>query len=442
VPETQPSRAAFLRERVEAGYAGQRPTTFPVPFRQHQEDLVKIEVPIEFPLYNLRSGRTHRAQALYIERHGLPDDFFTDPESPDAQTAQYEILLELIDERDLAEDLLDKGQRNPIVLTYDGYIVDGNRRTAALRHEGETENLSAVVLPVDATASEVYETELELQMARQTKAEYNWIDEALHIDWGVRELGEPIDAIARRMNQKDKDIQDLLGRLALVDLYLEWLGAPGKYHRVSADRSSAAEQAFLELFQRESRAQFRNLTELHKRTIRHACFTVIDQGGGYMDIRRVADSIRSRPAEVVRRVKQELPPELSERLDQPYSPAQSPGSGDGTGSSVLDQLADVENTDDAPAGAELLHVVEQPQQAPVVAPVITRVAEELAEETREREQHLDAVRKVERALRLLQDVELSDETQRVDDIARGLEQIMAEADRLAAAVERLRAAEE
>lgn len=442
MPETQPSRAAFLRERVGTAYAAHRPTTFPVPFRQHQEDLVKIEVPIEFPLYNLRSGRTHRAQALYIERHGRPDDFFADPESADAQAAQHDILLELINERDLAEDLLDKGQRNPLVLTYDGYIVDGNRRTAALRDEGHTENLSAVVLPVDSTASEVYETELELQMARQTKAEYNWIDEALHVDWGVRELGEPIDAIARRMNQKDKDIQDLLGRLTLVDLYLEWLRAPGKYHRVSADRSSAAEQAFLELFQRESRAQFRSLTELHKRTIRHACFTVIDQGGGYMDIRRVADSIRSRPTEVVRRVKQELPPKLGERLDQPYSASETVGSGVRGGTSLIDELADIENNDDAPAGAELLHVVDEPADARIVAPVITRVAEELAEEIRERDQHLDAVRKIERALRLLQDVELTDETRRVPDIARGLEQIMRESDRLAAAVERLRTAEE
>jgi hypothetical protein len=307
MPESQPSRAAFLAERVEAATSAHR-ATFPVPFRQRQEDLVKIDVPIQFPLYNLRSGRTHRAQAQYVERHGLPADFFADPESDEAQAAQHEILLELIDEADLAEDLIAKGQLNPVVLTYDGFIVDGNRRTAALRSKGEAENLVAVVLPRDALASEVYETELELQMARQTKAKYNWIDEALHVDWGVRELEEPIHAIAQRMNRKDKEVEELLGRLALVDLYLDWLGAPGKYHRISADATGAAEQAFIELHQRESRSQHKNLPELHRRAIRHSCFTVIEQGGGYMDIRRVADSIRTRPSEVVRRVKESLPP--------------------------------------------------------------------------------------------------------------------------------------
>lgn len=88
--ESPPSRAAFLIERVEAAHG--RPT-FQVPFRQRQEDLVKILVPISFPLYNLRSGRTHRAQAEYIERYGRPTDFFADPESPEAQEAQHAILL-------------------------------------------------------------------------------------------------------------------------------------------------------------------------------------------------------------------------------------------------------------------------------------------------------------------------------------------------------------
>lgn len=430
--DSQPSRAAFLAERVEAAQAAHQPT-FPVPFRQRQVDLVKIDVPIGFPLYNLRSGRTHRAQALYIERHELPADFFADPESTEAQAGQNEILLDLINEADLAEDLIAKGQLNPLVLTYDGFIVDGNRRTAALRKEGEAENLTAVVLPRDALASEVYETELELQMARQTKAEYNWIDEALHIDWGVRELQEPVHAIAQRMNQKDKEIEQLLGRLALVDLYLEWLGAPGKYHRVSPDRSSTGEQAFIELHQRESRAQHRNLAELQKRAIRHSCFTVIDQGGGYMDIRHVADSLRARPAEVVRRVKQELPPELAERLEEPYQADATPAQN--SGSALLDQLADAETEETAPAGAELLNIVEQPSEAAVVAPIITMVAEELAQETREREQHLDALKKVERALRVLNDVDIDDDTERVDDIARTLGELIARAEQLASQIE-------
>ncbi len=429
--ESQRSRVAFLAERLDA--AKGRPT-FQVPFRQRQEDLIKIDIPIAFPLYNLRSGRTHRAQAQYIEQHGLSADFFDDPESEDAQEAQHAILLGLINEADLAKDLAAKKQQNPIVLTYDGFVIDGNRRTAALRQEQDVENLTAVVLPKDATASEIYETELELQMARQTKAKYNWIDEALHIHWGVNELGEPIHAIAQRMNRSDKDIEQMLGRLALVDLYLDWDGEQGKYHRVSADGSGAAEQSFIELNERESRSAHRNLPDQQRRAIRHACFSAIKHGGGYMDIRRIADSIRTRPAEVVHRVREALPEELSQRLDEPVEHSVS---GPGSGNTLLDELAEADADLPAPQGAELLNLVDEPANVPVVAPVVIRVAEDLAEEDREKAQHLDAFKKVERALRALNDVEIDEQTERADDIATGLASVIERAEQLAAELESL-----
>ena len=68
----QSSRVAFLRERVAAAETSPHRTTFDVPFRQHQIPLVKIQVPLDFPLYNVLSGRTHRAQSEWVERHGEP----------------------------------------------------------------------------------------------------------------------------------------------------------------------------------------------------------------------------------------------------------------------------------------------------------------------------------------------------------------------------------
>ena len=70
--ETQPSRIAFLRERVETADRAAGRTTADVPFRQRQVSLAKIEVPISFPLYNIKSGRTHRAQTEWIERNSKP----------------------------------------------------------------------------------------------------------------------------------------------------------------------------------------------------------------------------------------------------------------------------------------------------------------------------------------------------------------------------------
>ena len=80
MPDSPATRAAFLRDRVEARREQGGPTS-DVPFRQKVHDLHRIQVPIDFPLYNLQSGRSHRAQSRYIEENGLPEDYFADPET-------------------------------------------------------------------------------------------------------------------------------------------------------------------------------------------------------------------------------------------------------------------------------------------------------------------------------------------------------------------------
>lgn len=422
---TQQSRIAFLRERVEAAGRSALRQTFDVPFRQRSEPLVKIDVPINFPLYNVHSGRTHRAQRAWIETHDRPSDFFSDPEDEEVQTVQHSLLREMIAERNLAEDLQARQQRNPIVLTFDGFIVDGNRRIAALREAGDVENVIAVVLPSDALANEVFETELELQMARETRADYNWIDQALHVRYGVDQLHESRTAVAQRMNIQVREVDDILGRLVLVDLYLDWAGHPEAYHRVPAD----SEQAFIELRDRESRQQFRNLTEVHRQAIRLACFGVIQSaGGGYMDVRHVADTIRTQPAVVVTRLRDRLPDEIAVRLDEPIAaPAETAGAAD----DLLAQLSAASGEEALPPGAEVINVVRDPTDAHLSAPVLMDVARELVEEGRETHAQLEPLRKIERALQLLRSIQIASETRQLGTVAQRLQELMVEADRIA-----------
>jgi hypothetical protein len=435
--ESPVSRIAFLRERVAAAAAGRGPTA-PVPFRQEQVNLPQIQVPIDFPLYNLQNGRTHRAQAAYVERHELADDFFADPESDEAQVAQEHILREMIDQSGLRADLLEREQRTPLVLTHDGFIADGNRRTAALRAEGKVEHVMAVVLPEDCTAVDLYDTEFEMQMARDTKAEYNWVDEALHVRMGIRDLAQSPAAIARRMGigVTEDDVEALLGRLSLVDLYLDWLGAPGKYHRVPADERSAAQQSFIELYQRERPPRFRALTELQQRAVRNACFAVIKENGGYMDVRQVANSLIDRPAQVIERLKKELPEDLGARLDDPV--ASGPATDDSQGpAGVLEQLAVIDVPVGIPAGAEILNLVQDATQAAVVAPAISQVAEDLHQLEKEKKEQGQPLRNMQRALRALEEISLSSGTPKMDEIAITLERLIARADQLAKRIEEL-----
>lgn len=433
-PQSAASRIAFLKKRVETAKKEGAPTQ-QVPFRDGQIHPRRIQVPANFPRYRLQSGRTHRKQAEYAEQHALPPDFFADPESDEAQHAQHQILLGLIDAEGLREDLLKREQLFPLVLTKDGYIVDGNRRTAALREKGE-EQLEAVVLPDDADAIDLYETELELQMARETKADYSWIDEALHVRYGINELDESIEKIAKRMRRSKDDVNGLLGRLELVDVYLEWLGHPGAYHRVGGDQT-LDEQSFKEIYLREQRARFQQLSDLHKRAVLEACFAVIRAGGGYKDVRGVADHTIQRLPDVAVRVRDadELPDGLRERFNEPVKAPEPKPKDEGNASSLLDELADAAGAETVPEGAEILNVVGDADNAPTVGAILSEVAKDLTERESERHKLVLPLKNVRRALKLLRDVTVDSTTAQRNEIARTLAELIDEAERLEKQVE-------
>ncbi|HET8814512.1 MAG TPA: hypothetical protein VFM51_06115 [Solirubrobacterales bacterium] len=432
-PLSEASRIALLKKRVEAARKEGAPTQ-QVPFRDDQVHLPRIKIPADFPRYRLQSGRTHRKQAEYIEQHDLSSDFFADPESEEAQLAQHQILLSVIDEEGLRADLAERAQLFPLVLTKDGYIVDGNRRTAALRHKGE-EQLDAVVLPDDADAVDLYETELELQMARETKADYSWIDEALHVRYGIDELDEPIEKIAKRMRMSKDDVNELLARIELVDLYLDWLGHPDSYHLVGRDQT-LDEQSFREIYLRERRQRFQQLPTLHKRAVLEACFAVIRAGGGYKDIRGVADHSIQRLADVTVRVRDadELPDDLRDRFDEPVAVAPEVG-GDGQGQDLLGELADAAGVETVPEGAEILNVIGNADNASVIGPILSDVAADLTDRESERDKRALPLKNVRRALKLLRDVTVDSSTVKRGEIARTLAELIEETERLEKQVE-------
>lgn len=434
------SRIAYLKDLVRAALEQPDRSTFPVPYQGKPENFVEVKVPIDFPLYNVRSGRTHRAQSAYVETHNLPEDYFADPEDPQVQRAQSEILAAMIDEKGLAQDLREKSVKNPLVLTYDGQVIDGNRRLAALRQDKKTEYVKAVQMPETATAAEIYETELELQMARETKAEYNWLDEALHVRYGVERMyatkspDEALRAVMRRMNRPEKEVRSILERLDLVDLYLAWLGEPRKHHLLPSDGAGAAEQAFKELAQRVGHSSFQRFSPEHQRAIKNACFAVIRTRGGYMDIRRVYDQMSKRAAQFLARVREGLPPEVVVRIDAQVKPVPLAANAD----DLLGELAEANTKGPQPGQAELA-LVGDPGAATEVGAALMRIAEEIEAEQKDAQRHSEPAEKVARALRDLQSVRLTKDSKHLDQLAESLALISETIERIAREIEELRA---
>ena len=79
------------------------------------------------------------------------------------------------------------GQREPILITSTGVVVNGNRRLGAMRElmrqkDGSVDerftNVRCAVLLPDTTRDEIDDIEADLQARPQTKLDYDWIGDA------------------------------------------------------------------------------------------------------------------------------------------------------------------------------------------------------------------------------------------------------------------------
>ncbi|RJR50713.1 MAG: hypothetical protein C4576_04935 [Desulfobacteraceae bacterium] len=421
------SRIAILREQVEAAEKERGPT-FDVPFRGRQIPLRKIRIKTDFPLYRIQSGRTHRAQCQYLEEHtSASKDFFADPEDLKVQKAQHQILLRLITEKDLDADLKQRGQRDPLVLTHDGYVLDGNRRLAALRDESE-EYVEAVVLPADAQSHEIYETEIELQMQKETKAPYNWIDQGIHIEYGIKNLNEKLSIVAKRMRMTEDQVKRELEKLALVRAYLSWLGEEGKYHKVPSAGGGHMEQAFIEMVSRLASPTVKRKSEREKQLIRELCFAAIKEEAGYKQIRDIIKHSSQNPAKIAEKLRDRIP--VSKPIEA-GNKLKLKGVSEHT--DPLRAIAKVSRNQESPVVDRLLEAISDGKNAPKVLDIV----EDLEAEEKESKRQQLPLQRIQRAINDLQQIELTKDAQDIADVAKALEKLQKEVERLSTLVNKL-----
>lgn len=226
-------------------------------FRNRRHNLPLIQIPIGLPVYRMENFRTFTDQRDYIATEGKKADYFSaGQESEEAQQAQHQLLYRLAlkgkaDSVVPVSDVLEaEGQREPLLITAGGVVVNGNRRLAALRELYEQgskfshfSHIDVLVLPVDATVEEIVDIEANLQARPETKLDYDWIGEAQLINRLVN-LGRTPKVVADQLGRKEKDIKYAIQTLAEADLYLkEAPGTQGSYSEIRED----AEQLFGDL---------------------------------------------------------------------------------------------------------------------------------------------------------------------------------------------------
>ena len=247
-----------------------------------EKELPQVHLEVAWVRFSTLNHRTRSEQMRIALQEKRPDLFTADPTGEEAQGWQYRILADQEGFEDLKEDLKRRGQQQPAVVTAEGVLINGNRRAAALRslftdddHQ-PSRYVSCLVLPADANMREIVDLETELQIAREFKEEYTWVNEALLIEEIFEREGKNWDKVASRMHM---DVPSVRGRFEKLQ-QLHQLVALSQGTRHHAD-FVLNESAFTELAKHikgkpaEEAASVRSayflgtLTGVNYRTLRH-----------------------------------------------------------------------------------------------------------------------------------------------------------------------------
>jgi hypothetical protein len=218
-------------------------------FRGEKRRLKIVRLDIGLPVYRIENCRTFTQQEEHIAKTGKPVDFFLHgQESESVQHIQHQLLAALAASGTesivpILEVLKKEGQREEILITISGVVVNGNRRLAGMRElfamaPGDFESFSHVncmVLPEDATSAEILDVEASLQAKQETKLDYDWIGDCRLITRLLENNGT-IPLVAKKLHRKEKEIENSLKAFSEAQLYLrEWAGKPKEFSLVKDD---------------------------------------------------------------------------------------------------------------------------------------------------------------------------------------------------------------
>jgi hypothetical protein len=241
-PVIDQERAEFLAVRL----ANAKRQLLP-PWMRPEKELPVVDLPIEWVRFSTLNHRTRAEQMREIEISGVTDLFTGDPMGSAAQESQLNILSSQEGFESLKQDLRERGQRELAVVTAEGVLINGNRRSAALRdlwlkdHVQSARYVRTYVLPADATADELIDLETELQVAKDYREDYSWVNEALLIEEIFEASNKDWDRVAQRMRLKPVEVRAQYEKLQQLH-QLVAMSNGTRHHADFVDNESAFEE--------------------------------------------------------------------------------------------------------------------------------------------------------------------------------------------------------
>lgn len=181
-----------------------------VDWRGEQKHLHVVSMPVDMLYYN---PDTHRIRA---QRTLDPEQNRHLEEEPWSEAAQ-DYLQHLLtcnpsnphqidpDYTALRDELDDFGQKEPGIISPDGILVDGNTRCAALKDLG-IKDIRVGVLPSDTSRRDINSVELSLQLRRDKRRDYSYVNRLIAIEEELAS-GRREEDVARDFNIKTRTLR-------------------------------------------------------------------------------------------------------------------------------------------------------------------------------------------------------------------------------------------
>ena len=244
--------------------------------------------------FNIRNGRFAAEYRELVKKEGRE----LDPEKAGDVEKIKKLLLEANEKykeaaKILKDDLQKVGQRTPGVVTFDGSLINGNRRMAVfdeLRKETGDEKwrfLEVSRLPPDASERDVWRIEAGLQFSREERLDYGPVNELLKFREGIKAGLSPKEIAATLYGGfTEDDIKRDLKRLEMIDTFLLFIRKPGHYKTIQ-DRGWHEHFIDLQNFLESKKAKGVSAAELLK--IQKYAFDLIKNDVSHLKLRKLGN---------------------------------------------------------------------------------------------------------------------------------------------------------
>jgi hypothetical protein len=195
-------------------------------------------VPIELLFHNIRNGR-FRAELLAREEQ-LKRKLDSTKEKDAVEIRQLLLGQNATETDALKKDIMKNGQLEPGIITFDGAVINANRRLAILQtlynetREDKYRYLIVGILPPGVDEVDLWKIEAGLQFGRDFRLQYGGVNELLKLREGENQgLTDKDISLALVGRFTEKQVRQKLDILNLIDSYLEFIGKTKEYHLIT-----------------------------------------------------------------------------------------------------------------------------------------------------------------------------------------------------------------